>query len=73
MKVKLWYTNTDSCQNHGYHELSSEGQWLEITSGNYGESYENNERCYWAFFAPGAIELKIEIIYLEVVRSSNLL
>ena len=73
MKDKLLTTTTDSCKNHGYQELSSAGQWMEITSGNYGEGYDNNERCYWAFYAPGAIELKIEILYLQVVRSSYLI
>ena len=73
MKDKLWTTTTDTCQNHGYQELSYAGQWVEITSGNYGERYENNERCYWAFYAPGATDMKVEILYLEVVRSYYLL
>ena len=67
MKDKLFTSNPTTCKNHGYQNLTSDGQWFEMTSGSYGEYYGNDERCYWSVYAPGSRELRIEILYFNVV------
>merc|ERR1712062_276503 len=52
-------TNDGSCQNYGYRQLNNNGDYIDITSG--GHSYDDNERCYWGIYAPGAQKLKFQL------------
>ena len=52
-------TNDGNCQNHGYRQLNNNGDYIDITSG--GHSYDDNERCYWGIYAPGAQKLRFEL------------
>ena len=52
-------TNDGSCQNYGYRQLNWNGQYIDITSG--GHSYDNNERCSWGIYAPGAQILRFQL------------
>ena len=52
-------TNDGNCQNHGYRQLNNNGDYIDITSG--GHNYDDNERCYWGIYAPGAQKLEFQL------------
>ena len=66
MLQHLGGTNKGSCKNYGYRELSYSKNSYIITSGNSGSKYNNNERCYWAFYAPGQRTMYIRLRQMEV-------
>ena len=66
MKTYLEGTNKNSCKNYGYRQLSSNGNKFSITSGNDGNKYDKNERCYWSIYAPGAQYLEFTIDQMKV-------
>ena len=66
MKSYLQGTNKDTCKKYGYNELSSNGKKIVITSGNNGNKYGKNERCYWSIYAPGAQYLEFTINQMKV-------
>ena len=59
-------TNHGYCNNYGYRELNNNKNWVELTSGNYGYYYNDNERCYWAIYAPGGSKMKFTITQMKV-------
>ena len=61
MLANLGNTNKNTCKNYGYRQLNNNGDKVQITSGNNGNNYGNNERCYWAFYAPGAKQLQFKM------------
>ena len=67
MLQHLGGTNKGSCKNYGYRELSYSKNSYYITSGNSGSKYNNNERCYWAFYAPGQRTMYIRLRQMEVI------
>ena len=39
--------------------MNNNGDHIDITSG--GHSYDDNERCYWGIYAPGAQKLEFQL------------
>ena len=66
MQSYLGGTNKGSCYNYGYKTLSAGDNLKYITSGNNGNGYGDNERCYWQFYAPGAYGMGFRLEEIEV-------
>ena len=66
MRYYLGSTNTASCMNNGYRQLTYNGAYVTITSGAWGLFYGTHEWCYWAIHAPGAQSLRFELTRFNV-------
>ena len=73
MQSYLGGTNKGSCYNYGYKTLSAGDNLKYITSGNNGNGYGDNERCYWQFYAPGAYGMGFRLEEIEVTYCCFLL
>jgi len=71
MQSYLGGTNKGSCYNYGYKTLSAGDNLKYITSGNNGNGYGDNERCYWQFYAPGAYGMGFRLEEIETRDGSD--
>ena len=62
----LQTSDVDTCKNSGYNLLDVSGQSITITSDNYPSKFDKDIHCYWAFYAPDAMKLKITISTFQV-------
>ena len=72
MQSYLGGTNQGSCTNYGYKTLSAGDNLKRITSGNNGNGYGDNERCYWGIYAPGAQKLRFQLTNNLHVSDQNI-
>ena len=63
-------TNDPACQNYGYRQLNGNGHYIDISSG--GHFYDDNERCYWGIYAPGAQKLRFQLTNNLHVSDQNI-
>ena len=70
MRQYVGSSSGGSCWNTGYHTLTYSWQGVKITSGGGGSGYTDYEWCYWAFYAPGAQQLRFEMEGMNVSYST---
>ena len=46
-------SNDNQCKNVGYHKLTYKHHYVDWDTTLSEDDYGKNERCYWAFWAPG--------------------